>query len=144
MGYTIKIGKIEKEFLDDFQEIHLSVVLENDKNAPAFGEATDHENQRWPSYIAWGESVKAFNIYDLFFNKKTGLMRTHPGVYKFDKTHVDIVENEYNIFKQKNPKIIAKFGEGNELGAYMARIEWLLYWMKKSIDCNEASFIENS
>jgi hypothetical protein len=144
MGYTIKIGRVQKEYELEDKIVRLRVKLENSPDAPAFGEDTDRENQRWPSYTAWNDSLREFGLLDLFMNKTNGLMRKHPGCFGFDKSHVKIVEEKYREFKKENPNIVAGFFEGKEKESYMARIEWLLFWMKKAVKENGKGFIENT
>lgn len=71
MGYTITIGQLEirKEPEDGLDCACISFGAEGvyHDNAPAFGEPTDHENQRWPSYSSWSDFLQNAGLYDIFF-----------------------------------------------------------------------------
>ena len=71
MGYTLKIGELDIEFDqdEDYPAIFLSAKLVSHPDAPAYGEPTDYENQRWPSYTSWSEFCKKAEIYNLFLIK---------------------------------------------------------------------------
>ena len=49
MGYTIAIGELETVTESDGYK-HKYVKTVTLDNAPAYGEPTDHMNERWPSY----------------------------------------------------------------------------------------------
>ncbi len=72
MGYTLKIGELESYASDEGLESRIinNVQYQKNENAPAFGEPTDHENSRWPSYTSWSKSMHFIGLSDLFFDKE--------------------------------------------------------------------------
>jgi len=154
MGYTIKIGNAEPYHGKDCGELSAgwSVKLEKHEAAPAYGEPTDHENQRWPSYSAWADCMKALGLYELFLGED-GLMRPHPGCKLITEEHVGIVRAAVEHRRATNyGKAAGFFDHNNETheeidngkDPQLARGEWLLYWMAWAVDNCETPAIENS
>ena len=112
MGYTIIIGELP---LDD-PEAAPSIITRD--NAPAFGEPTDYTNQRWPSYSAWEGFTKSTGLHDMFFNKKTGLMRKHPGMERLIKKHKEMVDKAVYDYTPR---------QGNDFN--YQRLLWLKFWV---------------
>jgi hypothetical protein len=112
MGYSIVIGELP---LDDPSEA--PAIISRD-NAPAFGEPTDYSNQRWPSYLDWENFTKEISLHDMFFNKKTGLMRKHPGMERLTKKHKQMVDKAMYEYEKKGEK---DFNYN--------RLVWLKYWV---------------
>jgi hypothetical protein len=152
MGYTLKIGQLEKVVDEDYSfDTAESVRLDN---APAFGEPTDYTNSRWPSYTSWHNFSRFVNLEDLFYNKETGLIRQHPGCFKLTQEHKEIIDKAYSDFYQKypnckpgySPNIDEKNGiyedkSWSEEKSWAVRLEWLKFWVDWSLEnCSEPVF----
>lgn len=139
MGYTIIIGNAEIEQCDpDEYEGQLVArydipVVRHDE-APASGDPTDCENQRWPSYRAWSDFAEDVGLYDTFFSPDYGIMRAHPGCFQLKVAHLQRVE--IAIAEQvRNPS--------NDV-YNMARLQWLRYWIDWALKNCDNPAIYNS
>jgi len=116
MGYTLEIGEAELEFDEDSVGVTCATVRLD--HAPAFGEPTDYQNQRWPSYRAWSHDIKALGLTDVMFGERIGggkdefewkgvvrypLMSSHPGAAVVTREHVEIVEAKLAAYKILHP-----------------------------------------
>lgn len=154
MGYTLKIGELDTHY--DAEEGHISFQAKGQKNddAPAFGEPTDYENERWPSYTSWHNACRFCGIEDMFYNKETGLLREHPGCFPITKKHQEIINEALDNFKKKypnakagySPKINEKEGiyedkDWPEENSWMTRLLWLKYWIDWAlVNCKKPVF----
>ena len=121
MGYTLKIGECRTDYNEDGVSIDCDVVRRDD--APAFGELTDFESQRRPSYTSWANAMETLGLMDVMFNLRNGgkgdfewngkrrspLLEVHPGATPITIDHVEYVENKIAEYKKKHPDHIAKF-----------------------------------
>lgn len=121
MGYTLKIG--EAKIFWDYERVNIDVPLVNLASAPAFGEQTDYENQRWPSYAGWADFVRNLEIEDVMFNARNGgygfidveggtiypLIDEHPGAMPITQHHLRIVEEKLAAYQAKHPTHRAEF-----------------------------------
>lgn len=120
MGYTLKIGEAEFEW--DEYGVSVDVRGEKHNNAPAFGEPTDHENERWPSYTTWSDFCRKLRITNLMFSDGLSsnqegeegwdlipLINEHPGHTPITKEHLDIIKEKYKKYKEKYPTHIAQY-----------------------------------
>ena len=152
MGYTLKIGQLEKVVDEDYHyDSAKSFRLEN---APAFGEPTDYTNSRWPSYSAWHNFSRFVDLEDLFYNKDTGLIRKHPGCVVLTQEHKKEIDEAYQKFYQKYPdcrpgyspninesKGIYEDKSWPEENSYAVRLEWLKFWVDWALEnCSESVF----
>ena len=157
MGYSISIGNLIIETDEDEEGYeHYSAELVRHDEAPAYGEPTDFENQRWPSYGSWFDSMKTLGLVDLIFNvrnKGAGfitvdgvdyppLLESHPGYMEIKKQHLEYLEDKLNKYRLLNLNAVAGFGD-NQDGA-LARGEWLLYWVKWAVENCEKPTLVNT
>ena len=154
MGYTLKIGELEVNYDKEEEYISLEAKSEKHDNAPAFGEPTDYTNSRWPSYSSWSDFCKFAGLYDLFFNKETGLIREHPGCVVLTERHKEEIDKAYNEFKKKYPNAVAAYSpiidyskgvysdeEWPEENGLLCRLEWLKYWVDWAlVNCERPVF----
>jgi hypothetical protein len=156
MGYTLKIGELKTEWDDSDgieSRIHNCAEGVHHDNAPAFGEPTDGENSRWPSYSAWHNFTRFVDLEDLFYNKDTGLLREHPGCFPLVKEHKEIIDKAYKAFYEKYPNCKAGFSPNvkdifseedkswPEENTWAVRLEWLKYWVDWSLkNCKHPVF----
>jgi hypothetical protein len=121
MGYTLKIGEARIDYGADDVRINCDIIRHD--NAPAFGDPTDHENQRWPSYSAWVDAMRTLGLADVMFCERSGgtgyferngverypLIQDHPGVAPITIEHVEEVEERLTAYKAKHPDHIAEY-----------------------------------
>ena len=48
----------------------------------------------------WGDSMQFVGLYELMYNKSTGLIRQHPGCVPLVKEHKEIIDKAYKEFCQ--------------------------------------------
>lgn len=169
MGYTITIGELTAEVSDEWVRLGARGVSLPD--APAFGEPTDHENQRWPSYTGWADFCRDAGIEELFygmgwsgperryaecsegFHREVPLLREHPGAFPITVKDADYVSAAKAAFMAANPGKVAGFPmddygdiiEGKEAySATLARLEWLDFWMRWAVENCEKPVVANS
>jgi hypothetical protein len=135
MGYTIMIGEaaIEPCDVDDYEGQLIAryrVKLERHDAAPASGDPTDFENQRWPSYTGWHDFAVAVRLHDLLFDKDRGLMREHPGCFQLTTEHLTEVQAALHTYSQHDYN--------------MARLIWLEYWIRWALENCDSPAMENS
>lgn len=121
MGYNLSIGEAILDWSEDVVRIDCAGVTLPD--APAFGEPTDHTNQRWPSYSAWADFCDTLGIRDLMFNVRNGgagsffwegehhepLITEHPGAAPITSAHLAFVEAALAKYRQQYPDHIAQY-----------------------------------
>ena len=155
MGYTISIGNATPWHEKDEDSLRAGWRVARVKHdaAPAFGDPTDHQNQRWPSYTAWNDSMRALGLHDLFFKDYEGLMAQHPGCAPITAGHAAIVKaavlrrRETNGgkpagFHDMDLKTFQTTDNGNDPD--LARGVWLEYWMEWAVANCETPAIQNS
>lgn len=147
MGYTITIGQLEVEKNPDdgldCSCIKFDAQGARHDTAPAFGEPTDFQNQRWLSYCTWADFMRSTGLYDIFFYDNGHLIGVHPGVRLVTKELRDRVTEALTSFSQKNPSVVAEFGNG-EIGGTLCRLIWLDYWINWAFENCETPVIANS
>jgi len=148
MGYTLAIG--EKEIDNSDPEYHFTRVKnERHDQAPAFGEPTDHENARWPSYSGWSDCMTEAGMFDLFFDKDNGLLNEHPGYKTITPALVDTFRARKKAFEEKYPSVTAEYLDDGHDGfitpnATYCRIVWLDYWLTWALaHCKEPIFFNS-
>lgn len=170
MGYTLRIGELKVSYENDEDEprIDLKAMPARHDDAPAFGEPTDYENQRWPSYTAWAEFARDFGLYELFFGQSVGsrdivrddaLLRQHPGCVPLTERHRREINAALEAWKRRYPDATPTFGRPPPEGAHplmwedpdnpeengkMTRIVWLAYWVNWALDNCTRPVFENT
>ena len=121
MGYTLRIGEARISYSADYVDIDCELIRRDD--APAFGEPTDYENRRWPSYSSWANAMRALGLTDVMFNEQNGgkgwfkrngnerypLIMQHPGAAPITIEHVEEVEDRIAAYKAKHPTHMAQY-----------------------------------
>lgn len=121
MGYNLRIGEALIEYSKESVQIDCKVIKRDD--APAYGEPTDHQSQRWPSYTAWCKNMKSLGLLHVMFDSKNGgqdefevngnerypLISDHPGAAPITIEHVEEVERCLAAYKAKHPDHIAQY-----------------------------------
>ena len=149
MGYTIVIGEMETENDLMYNTIQITAKLHRLENAPAFGEPTDCENQRWPSYTAWSDFCDFVGLRRLFYDDDMGLFRPHPGAAPL---HVGIkkqIDKAYDDFMEKYPGTTPAFNHENDPDFpdekyQLCRLEWLKFWVDWALENCKNPIITNS
>lgn len=174
MGYTLRIGELSVEYVNDEGEprINLSALPIRRDDAPAFGEPTDYENQRWPSYSGWSEFAEDFGLYSLFFGvegpgsrgsqdrvRDDALIANHPGCVPLTERHRREINDALARWKEKHPDARPTFGRPPPEGTHpfmwedtdnpiengkMTRMVWLAYWVNWAMDNCERPVFENT
>ena len=144
MGYTLIIGEPHVEIDKEINYASIEVKDVKIKEAPSFGEPTDCTNSRWPSYTGWSDFCRFVGLYDMFFDKEYGLIYEHPGVAPVLPIHKEKIEKAMIQFKKDYPNSIAGYSDKHdwpESNGYLARLEWLKYWIDWSlINCKQPVF----
>lgn len=158
MGYNLSIG----EATIAWNEEQVKIVVEEIKlpEAPAFGEATDHTNQRWPSYTSWSNFCEILDIKDIMLNERNGgcdelqieerkwiypLILEHPGAQPILPYHLNYIQEKYVKLREKYPSIVAGFSESENddalISGTLARAEWLIFWLNWALkNCKYPTF----
>lgn len=149
MGYNLTIGELEiqknpEDGLDS-DCIRFSAKGMHFDHAPAFGEPTDHTNERWPSYSAWSDFARNAGLYHVLFDSMgRSLVGGHPGVRLVTKELCDAVENALGNHKKKYPDARATFEGEKEECATLCRLIWLDFWLKWAYENCETPVLANS
>lgn len=132
MGYTIKIGNATPQFDKEcFPELwaQWKVELVEHPDAPSFGEPTDRENQRWPSYTGWEYFLDGTDLKDWW--EKVG--NSHPGIYGLTLEDRILITEKLNTYTKTE-----------EEDWNYNRLVWLEYWVRWAVENCETPAIENS
>ena len=144
MGYTLIIGEPHVRVEEEYNFVTIEVKEVKIEDAPSFGEPTDCTNSRYPSYSVWSDFCRFVGLYDMFFDKGNGIIAEHPGVFPVLPIHKEEIDKAMLQFKKKYPNAIAGFSEkpgAPEANGYLARLEWLKYWIDWSlINCKQPVF----
>lgn len=129
MGYSIRIGE-ETSFVEDGYTFKDVQRIEH-RDAPTFefDEMTGNSNYRSPSYSTWRDFVKTVELDELFDE----LMEYHPDTVKLTWDHYDEVEHALGKFENKYPNIQPTFAS-DDISAHYARLIWLEWWMKYTLE----------
>ena len=170
MGYTLRIGELVIEYDQDEDEPRISVEAKGFRHdeAPAFGEPTDHESQRWPSYTSWSDFARDSGLYSMFYGKNHGgseiirddaLIAQHPGCVPLTERHRREVNAALDAWRVRYPNAVPTFGrpapEGEdwlmwsdpdnpEENGKMTRLVWLHYWVNWALDNCKQPVFQNS
>lgn len=152
MGYSIGIGELKINREDGYTFKSVKTIKLPD--APAFGEPTDNTNERWPSYTSWSNAMQFLGLYDMMFNKKTGLMRQHLGTYRIFKHHKATLDKVYDEFYKKYPNAKAGYSPKStmfeedkdwpEENSWAVRLEWLKFWFDWAFENCKKPYFYNS
>jgi len=166
MGFSLSIGQLVPPTIDEDGELGLpncELVLHD--QLPKYGEPTDQENQRWPSYISWTIVCKEIGINEIMFGKnrhnptflapngkrRDALINEHPGVCHLTEDHYQALKEKIDYYTLKHPNHVAGYKEDHEDEASavvydgnLVRAEWLLYWIRWALDnCSEPIFVNS-
>lgn len=158
MGYDIYIGNTVMEPVEQYddEEEYVTPYARTIKgqvcyfkprvnrieqpDAPTFpnDNLTKNGNDRHCSYSAWDEFCCKAGLHDLFFNKKHGLMREHPGHQPLKDCHAEEIGRALARWKEAHPNTIpgfeqwALYGDAPVVGYdyTLARLIWLDWWVK--------------
>ena len=162
MGYTLIIGEAEMQYDKDDLWLRLSAELANAEDAPAFGEPTDHENQRWPSYTGWTEFSRESGLEPLFFgggwdremrcyrdcpegyHRDRPLIDSHPGVAPICQGDLDVIKSAISKRREKTGEKPPGFSDDDSLDHVLARLIWLEYWFEWALRTCKIPVFANS
>ncbi len=120
MGYSITIGEAT---INIDKEISTEVIRLD--NAPAFGEPTDHTNERWPSYTSWHDFC-VFTGLEVY--NKT-LINEHPGFQVLTEKHRTQLQVLIEKYRDKYPNVKPTFDDELPENKQMCRLVWLEFWI---------------
>lgn len=163
MGYNIHVGEAKPVFSTEYCELYARWRVNRIErpDAPCFpnDEMTGCSNSRYPSYSGWSDFCKEAGLYELFFCKEYGLIRSHPGCEMIQEHHLSKVKKALNNrievsckdpgftgvgkFSKKEQKWIPSPDKGR-YDSILARLIWLDYWMTFAMENFEIPAIENS
>lgn len=134
-----EIAEYEHEGYSD-ESFSLSVVvrplsLSDAPDCSQFGNG--QENSRSPGYGQWDNFCQTAGIWDLFFDKKTGLMRQQPGSQVLRQHHHEQVQIALAKWLRDHPG--ADRGEDGILD----RLVWLDWWMDWTLENCRVPTIHN-
>jgi hypothetical protein len=159
VGYSLTIGEAEfdvdrvgeDEWTETVQDEYIRVTAKTVElpDAPAFGEPTDHMNERWPSYSQWYDWCEQVGLEHIMFsideNENVGNIRGgHPGYFPITPAFKKEVDNAYDNWKAQHPNVEATFDnfETHPENGAMCRLEWLKYWTDWSLEnCKVPVFV---
>lgn len=121
MGYSLRIGEAVLEWSEDMVSVDCEGATNDD--APSFGDPTDKQNQRWPSYSVWADCMRKLDLTNIMFSQRNGgsgeiewnskwlypLIQDHPGAAPITKGHVEYVEHKMAAYKAAHPTHIAQY-----------------------------------
>jgi len=154
MGYSLIIGeaKVESYEEDGLEALcHITAEGVHLDDAPAFGEPTDHTNQRWPSYTQWYDFCEKADILpalyecDEYGNVTGSLRGGHPGAFPINKEFKEEIDTAYNRIKMQ-AKTLDPDADifDTDLGGMWARIQWLKFWTDWALENCEHPVLVNS
>jgi hypothetical protein len=153
MSYDIYIGQatIDVPSAEDLEEGYNALECRVNgmqlDDAPAFpGDLmTGKGNSRHPGYGSFSEFLKTAGLHDLFFNKETGLMRSHPGCFMLAKHHAEAIHEALERWRRDHPKAEPGWCDcpacdripnsrpvapHMELDGILARLIWFDFWVR--------------
>ena len=144
MGFAITIGHAEEiETGDSEIPSYLGVRSIEREDAPTFDldEHTGRTNRREVSYVVWDRFCRRAGLHDLFFDRRSGLMREHPGCAPITFEHVAIVEGAIEVRQKSHPNARPGWSDGQDED--LARLLWLASWMHWALEHCERPALAN-
>ena len=146
MGYNFTIGEaVIHTFDDDGLESSCRIGARGEHHdaAPAFGEPTDHTNQRWPSYTGWFEFCKATGLMDVFYCDKR-INGGHPGVFPVTREMQVMVDTAMTRLRGLYPNASATYDNDDLIEGNLCRLTWLKYWVDWSLENCDQPVVANT
>lgn len=140
VGYDIYIG--EAETIDG--EIRIERAIQDAAPEFGFGDISGRGNSRHPGYSQMTEFCKATGLYELFFGKNSGLLRTHPGCCPIGQEHLESIREAKEKWEEGHPNCKELLPtkdkepalnrnderEGNQYDWFYARLIWYEFWFE--------------
>jgi len=153
MGYSITIGEAEIDYYyekDDRGYARISAKGVHHDQAPAFGDLSDFNNGRHPSYSAWADFLKETGLSSIFFDEDKRTLGGHPGAIPIGKTEANLVRESLESWRANHSKepgfdktsIFSLDGSQSptevpdeiQKDATLARLIWLDYWVDWAVN----------
>lgn len=158
MSYTILIGKAVLGPMDESGNAMPTwqVIRHEEADAPTFphDEMTGHSNRRCPSYAGWKEFLHMVGLESLFNNPKNGLMRQHPGCFRLNEDDFLDIDSALELYVDHHPTHTPGFESipeslGLEVApiaydGWLARLQWLHWWVRWALDHCKVPSIYNT
>jgi hypothetical protein len=138
MSYSIVIGEKVPNREEGANTKFRVDWLELD-SAPTCDAPTGQSNQRMPAYSAWSDFVKETGLSGLFFDKKKGLMRAHPGCVGLTSAHLKTLQKAKRVYLKGSVR-----HTGNLTNYNVERLNWLEWWMRWALKNCKHPAIYNS
>jgi hypothetical protein len=145
MGYDIYIGEWDEGAKSVDPEGTPQTVAHLERpEAPAFeGDDSGRTNVRRPSYGAWERFCGDTGLRELFFDRRVGLMREHPGTTRLTRAHLATIRRALNAYRDAHPNATSTFVSGDERDHHLARLTWLEWWVDWALANCERPAIHN-
>lgn len=151
MGYSLAIGEKWTSYDEKLDYTYTWVHSERHKEAPAFGEPADHENQRWPSYSTWSNFARESGLMHVLY-PDGGILGGHPGQAPITEKMRQEINTAYHHYRAAHPYAEPGFKEelftgkpipnSENMDDTLARFEWLKYWVNWAMDnCKNPIFV---
>lgn len=144
MGYTFRIGE-EVKVKEDDNSTSLDVNIVENAECPTFIDSLQ-TNERLPSYSQWEDFCFAVGLHKVFFNRKTGILQSHPGTFLLTETELREFRKARRLFKANHPDAkLVLLGDDEEAQPtenwILNRLEWLCFWTEWAlIYCKKPTF----
>lgn len=136
MSYDIYIGERETITIkdEDGKYVYEGVREIKDTEAPEFDndDLTGKSNGRHPGYGQFYEFCQMVDLVPMFFDKKHGLLREHPGCQDLTLEHVEALRlsiDQWMTEHQNNGP--PGFLDGQDM--ILARLLWYEWWMTHAL-----------
>lgn len=137
MSYCIYIGEAVVRRPEDWEsenttapELYVVVEEMERTDAPYSPDASGYTNGRHPGYSSMKEWTEAVGLYDLFFDKESGLMRQHPGCFALTREHLARITTARERWAKEHPETVDPNYEHHFM--YL-RLVWYEWWVKYAL-----------
>lgn len=106
-------------------------------NAPNIpGDELAQSNQRFPLEETWLKFVRTVGLYELFYDREQGLMRSRPCLSPLTPEHLAAVKAARLKWEKDHPESLPGWGHVGHVKRdhHLARLIWLEWWMQHALD----------
>lgn len=144
MAYSIYIGEARLEPANKYPGIHYThydIDVEETElpDAPVWpnpdgvwGDISGKSNGRHPGYSQMSAWARTAGVYEVWFDKRNGLLSLHPGCAVLRPVHLDAHIEALEQWKREHPEAEPGWQEGED--AILARLIWYGWWMRWALD----------
>jgi hypothetical protein len=95
-------------------------------SGPEIPGGDETSNECASSCSNWADFCEATGLGGLFYDKKVGLLRAHPGIVRLDEHHAGAVRAAIARYMKKHPGAVPDGDDHLDL----AQLHWLLFWFE--------------